>query len=66
MEQYLPKLDLNVIPVYKMGYTGRGIRISILDDGIEHTHDDLKNNYVSNFQALIETETSPRIRRPMD
>ncbi|CAH1118844.1 unnamed protein product [Phaedon cochleariae] len=41
----LPKLDLNVLPVYRAGITGKGIRISILDDGIEYTHDDLKGNY---------------------
>ncbi|CAH1107633.1 unnamed protein product [Psylliodes chrysocephalus] len=41
----LPKLDLNVIPVYLMGITGKGIRICILDDGIEYTHDDLNENY---------------------
>nr|CAI5863688.1 unnamed protein product [Callosobruchus analis] len=41
----LPKLDLNVLPVYREGITGKGIRISILDDGIEYTHEDLKDNY---------------------
>ncbi|KAJ8914185.1 hypothetical protein NQ315_015958 [Exocentrus adspersus] len=41
----LPKLDLNVIPVYDAGISGKGVRISILDDGIEYTHDDLKDNY---------------------
>ncbi|RZB94428.1 neuroendocrine convertase 1-like, partial [Asbolus verrucosus] len=41
----LPKLDLNVLPLYKSGITGRGVRISILDDGIEYTHDDLRDNY---------------------
>ncbi|KAL1490904.1 hypothetical protein ABEB36_011579 [Hypothenemus hampei] len=41
----LPKLDLNVLPVYKAGISGKGIRISILDDGIEYTHDDLRPNY---------------------
>ncbi|KAF5288036.1 hypothetical protein FQA39_LY15532 [Lamprigera yunnana] len=41
----LPKLDLNVLPVYKSGITGKGIRISILDDGLEYTHDDLEGNY---------------------
>ncbi|KAG5878303.1 hypothetical protein JTB14_017652 [Gonioctena quinquepunctata] len=41
----LPKLDLNVLPVYRAGITGKGVRISILDDGIEYTHDDLKGNY---------------------
>ncbi|XP_043284514.1 neuroendocrine convertase 1-like isoform X2 [Venturia canescens] len=41
----LPKLDLNVIPVYRLGVTGRGIRIAVLDDGLEHTHQDLRSNY---------------------
>lgn len=45
----LPKLDLNVLEVYKEGITGKGIRVLILDDGIEYTHDDLKNNYVRYF-----------------
>ncbi|KAF2901142.1 hypothetical protein ILUMI_05043 [Ignelater luminosus] len=41
----LPKLDLNVLPVYRAGITGKGVKISILDDGIEYTHEDLKTNY---------------------
>ncbi|KAH0949128.1 hypothetical protein HN011_011250, partial [Eciton burchellii] len=41
----LPKLDLNVLPLYRLGITGRGIRIAVLDDGLEYTHDDLRNNY---------------------
>lgn len=44
--QDLPKLDLNVLPLYEAGITGKGVRVSILDDGIEHTHEDLKQNYV--------------------
>lgn len=43
----LPKLDLNVLPVWDRGITGAGIRVAVLDDGIEHTHDDLRQNYVS-------------------
>ncbi|XP_076624552.1 neuroendocrine convertase 1 [Colletes latitarsis] len=41
----LPKLDLNVLPLYRLGVTGRGVRIAVLDDGLEYTHDDLWNNY---------------------
>ncbi|CAH2087643.1 unnamed protein product [Euphydryas editha] len=41
----LPRLDLNVLPVYTLGYNGQGVRISILDDGIEYNHTDLRNNY---------------------
>jgi hypothetical protein len=32
--------------VFKMGYTGKGVRITVLDDGMEHTHPDLQANYV--------------------
>lgn len=55
----LPKLDLNVLPVYKQGITGKGVRISILDDGIEYTHDDLKNNYVRIFPI---THAQPKFK----
>ncbi|XP_063367945.1 neuroendocrine convertase 1-like [Cydia amplana] len=41
----LHRLDLNVLPVYAMGYTGRGVRVSVLDDGVEHNHTDLRDNY---------------------
>ncbi|XP_076180239.1 neuroendocrine convertase 1 [Ptiloglossa arizonensis] len=41
----LPKLDLNVLPLYRLGVTGRGVRIAVLDDGLEYTHEDLWNNY---------------------
>jgi len=37
---------MNVIPAWKRGYTGRGVVVSILDDGIEKDHPDLKRNYV--------------------
>lgn len=43
----LPRLDLNVLPVYMMGYNGTGVRVSVLDDGIEYNHTDLRANYVS-------------------
>lgn len=39
--------DMNIIPAWKDGYTGQGIVISILDDGIEKDHPDLVKNYDS-------------------
>lgn len=45
----LPKLDLNVLPLYRLGVNGRGVRIAVLDDGLEYSHDDLRNNYVRNM-----------------
>lgn len=40
-------LDMNILPAWRRGYTGRGVVVSILDDGIEKDHPDLKKNYVS-------------------
>ncbi|XP_072838370.1 furin [Pogona vitticeps] len=37
--------DLNVEEAWQQGYTGRGIVVSILDDGIEKNHPDLEANY---------------------
>lgn len=44
---------MNLVPVYEeLKYTGKGVRVAIIDDGIEYTHDDLKDNYVSIFFFL--------------
>uniref|UniRef100_A0A452TV09 Furin n=1 Tax=Ursus maritimus TaxID=29073 RepID=A0A452TV09_URSMA len=37
--------DLNVKEAWAQGYTGHGIVVSILDDGIEKNHPDLAGNY---------------------
>ncbi|XP_063859924.1 furin-like protease 2 isoform X1 [Scylla paramamosain] len=37
--------DLNVAPAWARGYTGKGVVISILDDGIQHNHPDIAQNY---------------------
>ncbi|XP_061719470.1 furin-like protease 1 isoform X1 [Cydia pomonella] len=38
-------LDMNVIPAWREGITGRGVVVTILDDGLETDHPDLINNY---------------------
>ncbi|XP_078256326.1 PC3-like endoprotease variant B isoform X1 [Rhinoraja longicauda] len=45
-EQYgKPKrFDLNIMPVWKRNITGRGIVVSIIDDGIDSTNLDLRKN----------------------
>ena len=40
-------LDMNVRKAWDMGVTGKGVAVTILDDGIETEHPDLKRNYVS-------------------
>lgn len=44
---------MNIEGAWKRGYTGKNIVVTILDDGIERTHPDLMQNYVSVF-ALLE------------
>lgn len=39
---------MNVIPAWKEGITGKGVVVTILDDGLESDHPDLFENYVSN------------------
>ncbi|CAN9507028.1 unnamed protein product [Ophioblennius macclurei] len=37
--------DLNAKAAWELGYTGKGVVVSILDDGIEKNHPDLSDNY---------------------
>lgn len=38
--------DMHVAPAWQKGYTGKGVVVSILDDGIQTDHPDLVANYV--------------------
>lgn len=42
---------MNVIPAWDRGFTGKNVRVTILDDGIERTHPDLQRNYVSEIDV---------------
>lgn len=42
---------MNVGPAWQKGYTGKGVVVSILDDGIQRNHPDLDKNYVSFISA---------------
>ncbi|KAL1428814.1 hypothetical protein MTO96_002533 [Rhipicephalus appendiculatus] len=41
----LPELDHRVTKVWDMGFTGRGIVVTVMDDGLEWNHTDLVQNY---------------------
>jgi len=51
-------LDMNVLPAWQKGFTGRGVVVTILDDGIEKDHPDLKKNYVSTRSQCISLSTN--------
>ena len=36
--------DINVEPVWEQGITGQGINVAIVDDGMDHYHEDLRAN----------------------
>ncbi|MDH3310355.1 MAG: hypothetical protein OEM95_06700, partial [Gammaproteobacteria bacterium] len=40
----IPGEDINVIPVWNSGLRGEGIRIAVVDDGLEIAHEDLTAN----------------------
>ena len=42
-----PRLDLNVEEAWAMGFTGKNVTTAIMDDGVDYTHPDLMNNFVS-------------------
>lgn len=46
---------MNIAAAWERGYTGKGVVVSVLDDGIEKEHPDLKPNYVSGpgWDALL-------------
>ena len=41
----LPDISLHVENVWRRGITGKGVRVVVLDDGLDHEHPDLKENY---------------------
>lgn len=41
----VPEIDHRVTKVWDMGYTGKGVVVTIMDDGLEWNHTDLFDNY---------------------
>ncbi|XP_013881486.1 proprotein convertase subtilisin/kexin type 7 isoform X2 [Austrofundulus limnaeus] len=38
-------MDINVTGVWEQNITGQGVTVVVVDDGVEHTHQDIKLNY---------------------
>eukprot|EP00833_Pecoramyces_ruminatium_P001279 jgi/Orpsp1_1/1175311/evm.model.c7180000053378.2 len=41
--------DINVVPLWKRGINGTGVVVSVIDDGVEWTHEDINPNW--NFES---------------
>lgn len=39
-------MDINVTGVWERNITGQGVTVVVVDDGVEHTHQDIHLNYV--------------------
>ena len=44
---------MNVYEAWELGYSGKGVQVAVLDDGIDMGHPDLMGNYVSGFYNLV-------------
>jgi len=51
--------DLNVDSVIVDGYTGNGVKISIVDDGLEIAHEDLVDNIISGSWDFVNSDSDP-------
>uniref|UniRef100_H3DA26 Proprotein convertase subtilisin/kexin type 7 n=1 Tax=Tetraodon nigroviridis TaxID=99883 RepID=H3DA26_TETNG len=38
-------MDINVTGVWEQNVTGQGVTVVVIDDGVEHTHQDIQSNY---------------------
>ncbi|MFO0980398.1 MAG: S8 family serine peptidase [Planctomycetota bacterium] len=45
----VPGEDVHAIPVWQQGITGGGVRIAVVDDGVEIAHEDLAQNVAANL-----------------
>lgn len=45
-----PGRDINVTGVWERNVTGRGVTVVVVDDGVEHTVQDIAPNYVSGLE----------------
>jgi subtilisin family serine protease len=54
---------------WQQGYTGKGVVLTVVDDGIEHTHPDLKDSYDSEASTDLnggDSDPFPREEDPIN
>ncbi len=57
-----PEHMMNPVPVWDMGITGKGVITSLVDDGLDYDHDDLKDNFVCRQSSLTVRNSFPLAR----
>ena len=59
--------DHSIVDVWNMGYDGSGVKVVVIDDGFDHTHEDLRYNYNATLSKdLNEKDADPYPRIPKD
>ncbi|KAI3354559.1 hypothetical protein L3Q82_019063 [Scortum barcoo] len=52
-------MDINVTGVWERNITGRGVTVVVVDDGVEHTHQDIQPNYAKGSYDLNSNDPDP-------
>lgn len=47
-----PEHSINVAPVWQQGIKGQGVRVAVVDDGLDMHSEDLAPTFVSSFTSL--------------
>jgi subtilisin family serine protease len=61
--------DINVYPAWEKGYSGKGVVVTVVDDGIEYTHPDLADNYDAAASLDLngnDNDPMPDVRYPIN
>ncbi|XP_060597301.1 furin-like [Ruditapes philippinarum] len=53
-------VSMTILEAWQSNFTGKGVNIAIVDNGVEHTHDDLKERYNTKYsQDVYDHDNDP-------
>lgn len=53
-------VELNVTGLWARGITGTGVKVALIDDGLDMNSDDLRDNFVSHYNVRALIYSTPR------